>query len=81
MSVCTTAIVAREERGRGADRGDDRHRLRRVQVEPGQARDQVHAGGDHRRRVDQRRHRRRAGHRVRQPDVQRDLRRLAATRR
>ena len=40
------------------------------------ARDQVHAGGDHRRGVDQRADRRRALHRVGQPRVQRDLRGL-----
>ncbi len=40
------------------------------------ARDQVHAGRDHRRRVDQRADRRRALHRVGQPGVQRDLRGL-----
>ena len=67
----------REEGGGGADRGDHRARLRRVQVDARQPRDQVHARRHHRRRVDQRRHRRRAGHRVRQPDVQRNLRRLA----
>ena len=39
---------------------------------------QEHAGGDHRRRVDERRHRRRALHRVGQPHVQRQLRALAA---
>ena len=57
--------------------GDQRRGLRRVQVDARQARDQVDAGGHHRRRVDQRRDRRRAGHRVGQPDVERDLRRLA----
>ncbi len=38
--------------------------------------DQVDAGGDHRRRVDQRGDRGRALHRVRQPGVERHLRRL-----
>ena len=38
---------------------------------------QVDTGGDHRRRVDQRRNRRRPFHRIRQPDMQRELRRLA----
>ena len=37
----------------------------------------VNAGRDHRRGVDQRGDRRRAFHRVRQPDVQRKLRRLS----
>ena len=39
--------------------------------------DHVHAGGHHRRRMDQRGDRRRAFHRVGQPDVERNLRRLA----
>ncbi len=52
------------------DRRDLEHHVR--------ARDQVDTGGDHRRRVDQRGDRRRAGHRVRQPGLQRKLRRLAA---
>ena len=38
--------------------------------------DQVDAGGDHRRGVDQGRDRRRALHRVREPGVERHLRRL-----
>ena len=38
---------------------------------------QVDAGGDHRRGVDQGGNRRRTFHRVRQPDVQRELRALA----
>ena len=50
-------------------------------VERAEPRDHVDAGRHHRRRVDQRRHRRRALHRVGQPDVQRDLRALAASRR
>ena len=41
------------------------------------ARHHEDAGGHHRRGVDQRRDRRRAFHRIRQPDVQRHLRRLA----
>ena len=50
-----------------ADREDRQH-----------ARDQVDARGDHGRRVDQRRDGRGAFHRVGQPDVQRELRTLAA---
>ena len=46
---------------------------RKQRVHPG---DQVHAGGDHRRRVDQRGDRRRALHRVGQPGVEWDLGRL-----
>ena len=42
---------------------------------------QEDAGGDHGGRVDERRHRRRAFHRVGQPEVQRDLRALARPRR
>ena len=45
--------------------------------EHGVAPDHVDAGRNHRRRVDQRRNRRRPFHRVGQPDVQRNLRRLA----
>jgi hypothetical protein len=59
---------------RGADDGDNHHRLRRVAEEHGIAPDHVDPRGDHRRRMDQRRHRRRAFHRVRQPGVQRNLR-------
>ena len=43
-------------------------------IEPG---DEEHAGHDHRRAVQQRRHGRRPGHRVGQPGVQRELARLA----
>ena len=46
-------------------------------VEGRQSSDHVHAGGDHRGGVDEGRNRRRTGHGVRQPDVERDLRRLA----
>ena len=48
----------------------------RVEQRP-RAGDEVDAGSNHRRRVDERRDRRRALHRVGQPDVQRELRRLA----
>ena len=54
-----------------------RLRRRRQRVEAVQPRDHVDAGRDHRRGVDEGRDRRRAGHRVGQPDVQRDLGRLA----
>ena len=40
-------------------------------------RDQIDAGRDHRRGVNERAHRRGAGHGVRQPDIERDLGRLA----
>ena len=65
----------REQRGDRADDGDDRQDLGRHQrVE---APEQEHAGRDHGRGVDHRAHGRRARHRVRQPDVQRELGRLA----
>ena len=66
-----------EDRGRGADDGDDGERVRRVFEHRRQAADHEHAGGHHRRGMDQRRDRRRAFHRVRQPGVQAELRRLA----
>ena len=66
-----------EDRRRGAHDRDRRHRVRRVSVDRGGAGDHVDAGGHHRGRVDQRGDRRRALHRVGQPDVQRDLRALA----
>ena len=62
------------------DRTDHAHRLQRQRREVEQrvgAGDEVDAGGDHGRGVDQRRDRGRAGHRVRQPGLQRQLRRLA----
>ena len=77
MSVCTTAIVAAKNAVATPIERDHLRGLGRVQIDAGQPRDHVDAGGHHRRRVDQRRDRRRAGHRVGQPDVQRDLRRLA----
>ena len=56
---------------------DDQHRVVRDAEYREQARDQVDAGRDHRRGVDQGADRRRALHGVRQPHVQRELRRLA----
>ncbi len=66
------------------DRGDDddevdldignREALPEHRIEAG---DEEHAGDDHRRRVEQRRDRCRAGHRVGQPGVQRELAALA----
>ncbi len=69
-----------QRRAQHGDRGDDaehRERRRRRQEHRVEPRHREHPGGDHRRGVDQRRDRRRAGHRVRQPDVQRELRGLA----
>ena len=74
----------REGDGRGEERGEGADPRRRPSSASGdsansgvQPRDHVDAGGHHRRGVDQRRDRRRTGHRVGQPDVERDLRRLA----
>ena len=65
----------REQRGEAADVGDD---VQRVGVEQKQhPAKHVNAGGHHRRGVDQGGDGRRAFHRVRQPDMQRELRRLA----
>ena len=76
--VLREADDRREQRRERADHGDDRHRARRQQVDGVHARHHVDAGRHHGRGVDQRRDRRRARHRVGQPDVERDLRRLAA---
>ena len=65
------------QRGEDAHNRDNRHHFRRVREEDGIAAEHVDTGGDHRRRVDQRRHRRRTFHRVRQPDVEGNLRALA----
>ena len=62
----------RERAGAGGEQLD-RPRLLEDRV---RARDQVDAGGDHRRRVDEGADRRRALHRVGQPRLERDLRRL-----
>ena len=64
-----------EERDRAEDRGEVLDVRRRLE-DRARADEQVDAGGDHRRRVDQRGDRRRAFHRVREPRVERDLRRL-----
>ena len=61
-------------------RTDGRHHgqgVSGVEKQGMQPRDHVHACGDHRRGVDKGRDRRRAFHRVGQPDVQRQLRRLS----
>ena len=77
MSSLARADDAADQQRQRADRDHDRLR-RRVGVEdrvrPG---DQVDAGGDHRRGVDERRHRGRALHRVREPGLQRELAGLA----
>ena len=61
-----------QQRQRADDRADVGGRRRLLEQRP-HARDQVDAGGDHRRRVDQGGDRRRALHRVREPRVQRHL--------
>ena len=58
--------------------GDDELRRGRGDEQRRAAGDHVDAGGDHRRGVDQGADRRRAFHRVGQPDVQRELGALAA---
>ena len=55
---------------------DDVHRDSRVHERSADRADHVNARGDHRRGVDQRGYGRRTGHRVGQPDVQRNLRRF-----
>ncbi len=68
-----------EERGEAADLADHLQRLRasHLRIDREEPRHQIDARRHHRRRVDQRADRRWARHRVRQPDVQRELRRLA----
>lgn len=66
-----------QHQGHAADDADQFENLRGQQEQAVGARDQVDAGGDHGRRVDQRRHRGRTGHGVGQPGLQRQLRRLA----
>ena len=61
---------------RGAEPGGEILDHVRVLEQRMAAHDQVDAGGDHRRRVDEGADRRRAFHRVRKPGVERDLRRL-----
>ena len=75
--VLDQADRRRHQRRQHADDRDNRHHLGRVREQHGIAAEHVDTGGDHRRRVDQRRHRRRTFHRVRQPDVEGNLRALA----
>ena len=67
----------RQDRGEDADRGHDDHRLRGVGEDRVGAGHEVDAGVDHGRGMDEGRHRRRALHRVGQPDVERELGALA----
>ncbi len=66
-----------KDRRRSADDCNDGHRSRRFDDHRAAPRSQINARSDHRRRVDQRRHRSRTGHRVRQPDEKRNLRGFA----
>jgi hypothetical protein len=68
---------AGKERRRRTDDGDNPHGDRRVHEQFGRASDHVDTGRHHRRRMDEGGDRRRAFHGIRQPDVQRDLGRLA----
>ncbi len=84
MSFWAKASAGPDQRGEAADerqqvdaRRADREALEEDRVEAG---DQEHAGHDHGGGVDQRRDRRRAGHGVGQPRVQRELARLRAHR-
>ena len=75
-SVTTSAIVAAISSVTQPITDPDVGGRRRLLEERVHARDQVDAGGDHRRRVDQGGDRGRALHRVREPGVERHLRRL-----
>ena len=77
MSSCCVAISAAMTAADRADPGDDEERRRRWLNEKTDAHQHVNARGHHRRGVDQGGDRRRAFHRVRQPDVQRELRGFA----
>ena len=72
-SVTTRPIVAAISSVSAADDRAHVGRRRRLLEQRVHARDQVHAGGHHRRGVDQGGDRRRALHGVREPGVQRDL--------
>ncbi len=79
MSVCVTPMVAANKRSQRADDGDDHQGRRGMLKDHVRTRNHVHAGCDHGGRVDQSGNWRGAFHRVRQPDVERDLCRLAAS--
>ena len=71
--VLDQADRAREKRRRRPNHRNHQHRLGRVAEQHGVPANHVHARRHHRRRVNQRRDWRRTFHRVRQPDVQRNL--------
>ncbi len=75
--VLKKADRGREGRGEHADHRHHRHGGRAEREEEVEPRHHVDAGGHHGGRVDQRRDGRRSGHRVRQPDVERQLRALS----
>ena len=77
MSFCARPTVAAKKRGDGADDVTKPLASGARSKHLARAADHEDAGGDHGGGVDQRRDRRRAFHRVRQPDVQEELRRLA----
>ena len=77
MSFWVTAMVAANRAVAAADNGHHVQGRRRHREKEPQSRDHVDARGHHRRSVNQRAHRRRSRHGVRQPDMERDLRRLA----
>ena len=69
--VLGAADGRREDAGRSADLGDDVHRGRGLFEHRRQSADHEHAGGDHRRGVDESADRSWAFHRVGQPGVER----------
>ncbi|MPM54767.1 hypothetical protein SDC9_101547 [bioreactor metagenome] len=75
--VLDDAQDTHEQRGDGADHEDQVQRHIRQFIQRRHARDHEDTGGHHGRRVNQRGDRCRAFHRIRQPGVQRELRRLA----
>ena len=77
MSVCTRPMVAANSAVAAPMIATTLKREGRPVEEEMRARDHVDAGRDHRGRVDERGDRRRAFHRVGQPDVERKLRALA----
>ena len=78
MSFCARPMVAAKNAVASPMIATTFMRDRRVRENRARPRHHVDAGRDHGRGVDQRGDRRRTGHGVRQPDVQRNLRRLAA---
>jgi len=77
MSFCTRPTVAAKNAGSGAEEHHHGLGVRRQLEQRRQPRHHEDACGDHGRGMDQRRHRRRAFHGVRQPGVQQELGGLA----